>query len=326
MKKPLTMLGLAGTLTCVLLILGQRAEPTAAEGTPADPPQTRRLASKIPAREKPFWDNAQAFVDAYAKQDAVAIGKLFTKNAEFYDEFGERTVGRDAIVKMFQDVFDTSPEARENELHIDRIRFITDTVALEEGTVKSTPFQNGPVTTTHYIALHVRGRDGVWRINVVKDRPPEKATRSEQLGQLSWLVGEWVSEESTSVVHSNCRWSNDGNYLLRRFTVQTEKGASLNGVQRIGWDPVRRQIRSWVFDSSGGYVEGTWKRNGNQWLVTSSGFNAQGETASGVAVYMLIDAERITWQYRSLVVGNELREDIKPVVMTRRPPAPGKGR
>jgi len=321
MKKSLTTLGLVGTLTCAILVLLQRGAPTAAEKPSAKPTPARTIPVK--AKEKPFRASAQAFVDAYAKRDAAAIGKLFTRNAEFLDEFGERTIGREAIVKMFAEVFKTTPEALIDEIRIDRVRFITDTVALEEGLVVTTPYRGGPRTTTRYIALHVRERDGKWRINTLKDRTPEKATRGEQLSQLSWLVGEWVSEDSASVVHSNCRWSDDGNYLLRRFSIETEKGASLNGVQRIGWDPVRRQIRSWVFDSSGGYVEGVWKRNGNQWLVTSSGFNAQGETASGVAVYTVIDAERITWQYRSLVVGNELREDIKPVVMTRRPPAPG---
>ena len=28
--------------------------------------------------------------------------------------------------------------------------------------------------------------------------------------------------------------------------------------QRIGWDPAAKQIRSWEFDSEGGFGEGTW--------------------------------------------------------------------
>ena len=130
-----------------------------------------------------------------------------------------------------------------------------------------------------------------------------------------------MSEDPSSVVHTTCEWSDDGNFLLRRFTVKIADKAVMNGVQRIGWDPIRRQIRSWVFDSEGGYVEGTWTRNGDQWLVTSNGFNAKGESAFGVAIYTIFDTERITWQYRNLVVGNELREDIDPIVMVRRPPA-----
>lgn len=276
---------------------------------------------EVAANEKPFRQNAQAFVDAYAKRDSAAIGQLFTRNAEFYDEFGELTVGRDAIVDMFQEVFDTTPDALVDEINIERVRFITDSVAMEEGVVATTTYPGGPREISRYIALHVKEKDGEWRINTLKDFTREKGTRGEQLSQLAWLIGEWVSEDPSSVVHTTCEWSADGNFLLRRFTVKIANKPVMNGVQRIGWDPIRREIRSWVFDSEGGYVEGTWKRNGDQWLVTSRGFNAAGDAATGVAVYTIVDAERIIWQHRNLVVGNELREDTDPIVMVRRPPA-----
>ncbi|MBT6156314.1 MAG: nuclear transport factor 2 family protein [Planctomycetaceae bacterium] len=278
------------------------------------------LAEKTADKEQPFRKKAQAFVDAYAKRDSKAIGELFTEKAEFHDEFGELTVGRDAIVDMFQDVFDTTPDALVDEINIERVRFITNSVALEEGVVATTEYPGGAREVNRYIALHVKEGDGEWRINTLKDYTREKGTRGEHLSQLAWLVGDWVSEDPSSVVHTTCKWSDDGNFLLRRFTVKIQDKPVMNGVQRIGWDPLRREIRSWVFDSNGGHVEGTWKRNGDQWLVTSSGFNADGESASGVAVYTIFDAERITWQYRNLVIGNELREDTAPIVMVRRPP------
>ena len=65
-------------------------KPVAAAETPKNPPA-------IPAEERPFWDSAQQFLDAYARRDAAAIGGLFTEDAEFVDEFGERTQGRAAI-------------------------------------------------------------------------------------------------------------------------------------------------------------------------------------------------------------------------------------
>ena len=277
--------------------------------------------NEISEKESPFWKNAQAFVDAYAKRDAEAIGRLFTQDAEFYDEFGELTVGRDAITRLYQQVFNESPEALVEEIKIERVKMINETVALEEGAVATSEFSGGPRETSRYIALHVKEADGVWRINTLKDYTRAKASAAEQLSQLSWLVGEWMSEDSSSVVHIECRWSDDGNYLLRRFTAQIAGRAVMNGTQRIGWDPVRREIRSWLFDSEGGYVEGSWRRSGRQWIVTTSGFNPEGETASGLAIYTIHNPERISWQYRNLVVGSELREDIEPIVMVRRPPS-----
>ena len=285
--------------------------------------QETTVPDAVPEREKPFWENAQLFVDAYSRRDAEAIGKLFTEQAEFYDEFGERTVGRDAIVGLFQEVFDETPEALVEEISIDRVRFVTENVALEEGVVATTDYPGGPKDTSRYIALHVKEKDGVWRIHTLKDYTREKASHSEQLSELTWLIGEWMSEDPSSVVHTKCDWSDDGNYLLREFTVRIEGQAVMNGVQRIGWDPLRKQIRSWMFDSDGGFLEGVWIRNDDQWIVTVSGVSSQGEAASGTSVYTIHDAERITWRYRNLIVGNDVREDIDPVVMTRRPPTPG---
>ena len=54
---------------------------------------------EVSANQKPFRQSAQAFVDAYAKRDAKAIGQLFTNDAEFRDEVGELTVGREDIAQ-----------------------------------------------------------------------------------------------------------------------------------------------------------------------------------------------------------------------------------
>jgi len=310
----------AAVLTLVALFL-----PTAH----AQQPSTANEKSEqfeIPDEEQPFWKSAQVFVDAYANRDAEAIGKLFTEVAEFYDEFGARTVGREAIVAMYQDVFDSSSEASVDEILIERVRHITDNVALEEGVVFSTESADGPRFQSSYVALHTKGEDGSWLINTLKSRPREENTqtdqRAEQLEQLAWLVGQWVNQDSESVVHTECDWSADGNYLLRRFTVQTFDGREMNGVQRIGWDPARKKLRSWTFDSEGGFINGLWTMQGQQWLVTSAGVTAGGDTVTGTAVYTVIDPEMITWQYRNLIVGDEVRDASPVVTMVRRPPSP----
>jgi uncharacterized protein (TIGR02246 family) len=272
--------------------------------------------------EKPFRESAQAFVDAYAKRDAEAIGQLFTDEAEFYDEFRELTQGRDAIVRLFEGVFKSSPGAMIESIDIERVRYVTDTVVLEEGVVTATDVPGGEPFKSRYVALHVKENDGVWRINTLRDFPRESGGKNEHLRQLQWLIGEWVSEDESIAVETECRWSEDGNYLLRRFTVTVNGEKSLDGVQRVGWDPLRRQLRSWTFDSSGGFAEGYWTRNGKQWLLTSSGVTADGKPAGGTAVYSIVDAERVIWQYRNLLVGNQLREDLPPVTMVRRPPNP----
>jgi uncharacterized protein (TIGR02246 family) len=294
------------------------APPAGAQEKPAP----EKAAEQIPTEEKPFWDSAQAFVDAYAKRDSAAIGMLFTKDAEFYDEFGELTEGRDAIAAMFQDVFDSAADALIDEIRIERVRHITDDVALEEGIVVSSEAADSPHFQSRYVALHTKGEDGKWRINTLKDYPRENVSRRDQLQQLAWLVGEWVNEDPNTVVHTKCDWSADGNYLLREFTVQTQDDREMNGRQRIGWDPALKKLRSWTFDSEGGFFNGLWTKDKNRWLLTSAGVSANGATVTATSVYTPVDNEMITWQYRSLIVGGDVRTASEPVTMVKRPPAP----
>ena len=99
---------------------------------------------EIPQHEKPFWESAQVFADAYAKRDANAIGMMFTENAEFLDELGVSSSGRDEIVARFQEAFSLSPEASIEEININRVRMISGSVAIEEGTVVSSESIGGP--------------------------------------------------------------------------------------------------------------------------------------------------------------------------------------
>ena len=316
------------TYAAPLLLLGAYlALPPCAPGQNPRTVSNGSAANAEPAIEvaeehKPFLASAQAFVDAYAKRDSAAIGEMFTTDAEFLDEFGELTQGREAIVTVFNNVFRNSQTANIDEIAIKRIRKITDRVVMEEGVIFATESSDHMRTQSRYVALHTLGDDGQWRINSLKNLPASNVGRKEQLEQLSWLTGSWVNEDDHSVVHTTCQWSDDGNYLLRRFTVQTREGNEMSGVQRIGWDPARKKIRSWTFDSHGGFFSGLWTKHDKQWLLNSAGVTADGETVTATSVYTLHDAEMVTWQYRSLIVAGDVRENMEPITMVKRPPPP----
>lgn len=284
--------------------------------------ESSSATSAIPPREQPFWDSAQAFVDAYANRDAVAIGNMFTEDAEFLDEFGELTEGREAITDLFATVFETHEEAIVEEIQILRIRFFADNVAMEEGFVISSEEPGEPSHRSRYVAVHTKGNDGKWLINTLKDFPREPAGRQEQLGQIAWLVGDWVNEDEHSVVHTVCDWSPDGNYLLRQFTMQLHDGREMNGVQRIGWDPALKKLRSWTFDSEGGFFHGLWTQDGNVWLLNMAGVTADGESVTATMQYTVVDSEMVIWTFQSLIIGGEVQAAAEPVTMVKRPPAP----
>ena len=74
--------------------------------------------------------------------------------------------------------------------------------------------------------------------------------------------GDWINESADAIVNTSCKWSDDGNFLIRAFTMKTQGQPVLSGTQRIGWDAVKHQFKMWVFDSEGGFGDGYWTRDG----------------------------------------------------------------
>jgi hypothetical protein len=169
-------------------------------------------------------------------------------------------------------------------------------------------------------------RDGQWKIAAVRDHAdPNEGAASPRahLEELAWMVGEWVDEGDDAVVHTTCAWSDDGNYLLRSFTVHVAGKAASSGTQRVGWDPQREQIRSWVFDSDGGFSEGFWTRSAeNQWLVKASGTLPDGTPVSATNIITRDNPHTMRWQSINRTLGDETLPDTEQIVLARKPPEP----
>jgi hypothetical protein len=135
------------------------------------------------------------------------------------------------------------------------------------------------------------------------------------------MVGDWIEESPELVVRMSVRWSDDRRYLLQDFEVQRQGQPAMKGSQRIGWDPARDQIRSWVFDTLGGFAEGTWTPYGVGWMARMSGTRNDGETTSVTYYFEPLgrDAFQILSTFR--VVGSEPEPDMQAVVV-RVPPPP----
>ena len=66
--------------------------------------------------------------------------------------------------------------------------------------------------------------------------------RREILGCEVPLIGDWLDEGSDAVVKVNCRWSDDGNFLLRSFSVARRGKPVMSVSQRVGWDAAAKQV------------------------------------------------------------------------------------
>ena len=121
-------------------------------------------------------------------------------------------------------------------------------------------------------------------------------------------------------MHTSSRWSKNKNYILRDFTLRLGQRPVMSGSQRIGWDPDRQQIRSWVFDTDGGRAEGLWSKDDNRWIIRATGVLHDGTKGSATNIITKLDEDTFTWRSINRVVGGEATPDIDEIKVIRRPP------
>jgi uncharacterized protein (TIGR02246 family) len=319
MKVHAAFLGILAISATLGLVAAQ--DRTAREPAPA-PPGGRGVV--LPEREhdvRAVTDLVASFVKAYNAKDAKALGELFTPDAEIQDEDGDVTRGRDAIVERFSGIFKDRGGGR-LAVDSDSLRFLGTDIAIEEGTASLSTGADTPPHTNRYSVIYTR-QGGRWLHAMIRDERPEDDPR-ERLEELAWMLGDWVNESDDGIVKTSCRWSDDGNFLLRDFDVKVEGRIALRGTQRIGWDAQRKQFRMWVFDDRGGFAEGLVSRDGERWIIKASGVRSDGRSVSTTNAFTAVGKDRILWETLERSVGGEAVPGTDQFYLVRPAPPPVK--
>ena len=143
------------------------------------------------------------------------------------------------------------------------------------------------------------------------------AVQASALDELAWMVGKWVDQGQNATITTVCSWTHNGKFLSRSFKIASSDEVTLEGTQVIGWDPIKGQIRSWTFDSEGGFGSGRWIRDGDRWLVKMSFVLASGERASAINVITYVDQNTLRWQSTNRESAGELQPNIPEVTVIR---------
>jgi uncharacterized protein (TIGR02246 family) len=237
------------------------------------------------------------YVDAMNKCDSDAILSHWSEDADYTNEAGETTHGREAIGEMCKPAM---PHLKGHKAsgRVISLKFIRPDVALVEGELDYTT-PDGNQEATRLSSAWVKS-DGHWLINCAREQANDSATTTpnayQNLKQLEWLVGEWQGEGTKADVRATCDWGPEKTFLIIHYMV--DRGASEPKLVtlRIGWDPANETIRSWVFDTLGGFGEGTWQRDGNRWIVESTGVLPDGSTGSSTDVWGYGDENTYVWK------------------------------
>jgi uncharacterized protein (TIGR02246 family) len=292
----------------------ERAHPAAAGSS-----GPRAAMSDRPEDERALRSLAETYARSYNTGDAKALASLFTEDAEMTDENGQRLRGSPMIETVFGTMVRHRPGAVLTVTPVS-LRFLGPDVAMEEG---QTVVKVGdePPATRHYTVVAVKQGDR-WRYSSFREEPEPTVTPHQRLEELAWLVGEWTDESPDSVVRATCRWSEDGHFLLRDFTVQVQGKSVMDVRERIGWDASIRQIKSWVFDSEGGHGCGLWSRAGNEWVIKSTGVMPDGRIATATHTLTRLGPQSARWRSTERTVGDRVVPDHAEYLMVRQPPRP----
>ena len=259
----------------------------------------------------------KSFAAAFNAGDAKKLAAHFAEDGEYVDDAGTLFKGRVNIEEEFAAFFKVFPGAN-LAVDVEQLRFVGDSMAIEEGTAAVTDAANESVTLSRYTVVHVRKKNH-WQIASARDHDSEPASNHDRLKSLEWLVGDWIDESHESTIETSIRWSKDGNFLISQFRVSMTGVRVMSGTQRIGWDPQQQQIRSWIFDSEGGFGSGLWTETDAGWIVKSTAVLPDGSSGSGTSTYARTgtDSFRLTLSQR--IVAGSPRDNVS-VVVARKPP------
>jgi uncharacterized protein (TIGR02246 family) len=269
-----------------------------------------------PKEEAAIFKNAEAFVEAFHKGDAKAVAAFWTKDGDYTDQTGKTMKGRDAIEKAFTEFF-AENKGLKLRIDVDGLKFVTPEVALEDGVTSVIPPDGGPPSRARYTIIHVK-KDGKWQLSSVRDAPFAPPTNQEHFRGLEWLIGDWAAEsDKGETARVSFTYTDDQNFMNSTFTTTFKNIAIGGGTQWIGWDPSAKTIRSWTFETSGGFGEGTWTPDGNKWIVKATGVIRDGKKLAATNVLTRIDDDTMSWESKDRTEDGKSLPDIKPIKMKR---------
>ena len=251
----------------------------------------------------------EAFLKAFESGDAERVASFWTANGELIGDDGSTYRGRAAIEKAYRERF-SSKKKRRAEVQSDSLRFPSKDTAVEEGYFK-VRVDNAEPTTSRYSVLHVR-EDGKWLMAVVREWPAETVS----LRDLEWLIGTWVAKSDDAEVNTTYEWLWDKSFIRVQFTIR-QKDRTLRGFQMIGKDEASGELRSWTFESEGGFGEATWSRDGKKWVLDAAGRLSDGSALAATNVLIPLDQDSFTWQTVKRSISGEEVEELPPVKVNR---------
>ena len=280
-------------------------------------------ASPLFAQDAPRTEDQKAiqtviesYVKAFNAQDAEKLVSYWAENGNYVDLRGRMIEGRENILAEYDSFFEAFGKPTMT-LSVTSLDFANADTAVEDG-IREIQFpDNQPSKEMRYTAVHVK-KDGKWLVQSVRDAVVFEDSNYDSLRGLVWMVGDWLDEEESGVaIQTSCDWSPNRNFLIRTFTTMVNGEETMGGTQWIGWDAVKGKIRSWLFDSDGGYGEGNWVPDGDKWIVECKSVRPNGILVKETHVITFLDQDKMSLETINRTLDGEPLPDVKEIVARR---------
>jgi uncharacterized protein (TIGR02246 family) len=274
-------------------------------------------ADPTAADEAAIRKNAQAFDDAYNARDAKALAALWSPRAIYADpDTGQEVIGRENLEKYFAETL--ADNDTKLQVDVTSVDFVSPNVAIERG-VAHVISSDGAVEDSTYSAVHVRQGDQ-WLLDRVNEQGVVKPPKSnyDHLKELEWMIGSWIDEDDNVTIQTDVDWTKNKNFITRSFSATIGEQVDMSGMQIIGWDPAAKEIRSWVFDSDGGFGDGKWRKaDDGRWIIQYSGTLPDGGKMSGNNIMTHIDDNSYGWESINRQIDGQILPNIDEVIIVR---------
>jgi len=297
------------------------------------PAAAQAPAERAPAAKETGIEAVRAasriYQEALARGDGKAVAALWTEDGDIIDDMGQVFHGRESVAGLEPAA---EGQARPSfTIEGVSIRLLSESVALEDGTVVVTP--PGASTAHHgrFAATWVKQADG-WKVASLREWRTDPPETSARLADLEWLVGDWtVTVDGQSPDGDNgarprmemsVRWNPTGTYLLRETMITSPDGSEgLQVSQRIGWDPLTRRLHSWSFSTDGSHSEADWSLEEGVWVSRATTVHPDGSQTSTINHYLYDGKEDCTFQSLPTHAGATNQAAVT-MTMTRKPGEP----
>lgn len=254
------------------------------------------------------------YVNAYNEHNPEKLASFWAPNATYSNlNTREMLQGMDEITTYFKDQL--TPDSKLN-INIKDIIFTNDNTAVEKGTATVNSHDN--IEKKSAFLAEWNFVNGSWKLQKVleieNERPP---SHYEQLKNLDWLIGKWKGNNEYADFSLNIDWDENRNFLFQNFILTVLGQKNLEAKQIIGWDPAKKQIRSWIFDTDGGFGEGFWNNEGDNWYIGMSYTLPDGRKASATHIYKKINHNTFTFASVDRDINGKILPDVKPFTLNK---------